>query len=32
MLAALLKIFRAHQIEGRVIVQYITRMYYGRLS
>ncbi len=32
MLAALFKIFQAHQVDGRVTLHYTTRMYYGRLS
>ena len=32
MLAELLKIFRSYQVNDRVVFEYITRMYYGRLS
>jgi SAM-dependent methyltransferase len=32
MLAALLKMFRAHEVEGRVTLDYTTRMYFGRMS
>jgi SAM-dependent methyltransferase len=32
MLAELSRIFRAHQINGRVTLEYTTRMYYGRLT
>jgi SAM-dependent methyltransferase len=32
MLAALLKIFQEHEVEGRVILDYTTRMYFGHLS
>ncbi len=32
MLAELLRIFRAHEVDGRVTFEYATRMYFGRLS
>jgi hypothetical protein len=32
MLAELRRIFDAHQVDGRVSMEYRTRMYYGRLS
>ena len=32
MLAELERIFQAYQNEGRVVVEYITQMYYGQLS
>jgi SAM-dependent methyltransferase len=32
MLAELSQIFQAHRAEGQVTMEYITRMYYGRLS
>jgi ubiquinone/menaquinone biosynthesis C-methylase UbiE len=32
MMAELLKIYQDHQVNGRVTLAYITRMYYGRLT
>lgn len=32
MIAELSKIYQAHEINGRVTFEYITRMYYGRLT
>jgi len=32
MMAELLKIYQAHEVDGRVTFRYITRMYYGRLA
>jgi SAM-dependent methyltransferase len=32
MLAALLKVFHAHEVNGRVAFEYTTRMYFGRLG
>jgi SAM-dependent methyltransferase len=32
MIAELEKIFQAYQNEGRVVVEYVTQMYYGQLS
>ena len=32
MLAELERIFQAYQNEGRVVVEYVTQMYYGQLS
>ncbi len=32
MMAELVKIYEAHEVNGRVTFEYITRMYYGRLT
>jgi len=32
MIAELLKIYQAYEVDGRVTFEYITRMYYGRLA
>jgi hypothetical protein len=32
MLAELLEIFQARQVQGRVAFDYLTRMYYGQLQ